>query len=220
MPSQARLTLDANKTDFDRLWELHEKEAGTSGGRKFHVEVLNKSVVILVCAAWEAYCEDIAAEAVAHIVADCTDFSKLSKDLKTAIAKQIRDDKHDHAPWKLAGDGWKSELANNAKQFVGDATFRWNTPKSKQIIELFEKTLGIADISSDWNWPKSSVNQTKKKLDDFVTLRGEIAHRLKPANSVHKKDGTDFFELVSRLADKIDSSVKQLLHKITGKNYW
>ncbi|MFO0916094.1 MAG: HEPN domain-containing protein [Pirellulales bacterium] len=220
MASTARQTLGANKADLDRLWELHEQETGKGAGRRFYVEVLNKSVVVLVCASWEAFCEDIAREAIQHIVDDCADWSKLPDELKTLIAQQLRDDKHDHAPWRLAGDGWKAQLMGNANRFISDTTSRWNTPKSKQVKELFEKTIGISDITADWNWQNSTVKQSSDKLDEFVALRGEIAHRLKPVDSVHKKHGTDFFELISRLADKVDASVRTLLHTVTGKNYW
>ena len=37
-------------------------------GRRYHLEVLNKSAIVLVTSFWEAYCEDIAAEGLAHIV--------------------------------------------------------------------------------------------------------------------------------------------------------
>ncbi len=77
MPSQARQTLDSNRDDLDRLWEIHEQESGTTRGRKYGVEVLNKAAVVLVCAAWEAYCEDIVQEAIHHLVDDCSDFNKL-----------------------------------------------------------------------------------------------------------------------------------------------
>ena len=64
MPSNALNTLDANKSDLDRLWWFHGNVAGNTQGRKYGVEVLNKAVVVFVCAAWEAYCEDILLEAI------------------------------------------------------------------------------------------------------------------------------------------------------------
>jgi hypothetical protein len=220
MPSNARNTLDANRDDLDRLWEIHQQEAGTTRGRKYEVEVINKAAVVLVCAAWEAYCEDIVHEAIQNIVNDCADYNKLPKELKTEIAKRIRDDKHDHAPWLLAGNGWKTVLANNASDILQGMTGRWNTPKSEPVQKLFEKALGITNITSHWHWTKNPVTHTTKKLDDFVTLRGEIAHRQKPKDSVHKNDGTGFYDLVCRLADSVDDEVKKVLYQATGKNYW
>jgi hypothetical protein len=99
-------------------------------------------------------------------------------------------------------------------------TGRWNTPKSEPVQKLFEKALGISDITQNWAWQKNPVGSTTTKLDDFVSLRGEIAHRQKPKNSVHKNDGTGFYDLVCRLADKTDREVRRVLHDATGKYYW
>lgn len=220
MPSNARATLDANQDDLSRLWELHEQEAGNERGRKYGVEVLNKSAVVLVCAAWEAFCEDIITEAITHIASDCDDITKLPNNLKSHISKVIREAKNDHAPWDMAGDGWKSIVQVNAQAAAQRLTGKWNTPKSPQIKELFDKALGIPDITAEWYWQRNTVEMTTSRLDEYVKLRGEIAHRLKPADSVHKSDGTGFYEHVCRLADKIDASVHAMLHSATGKGYW
>jgi hypothetical protein len=220
MPSNARKSLEANSGDLERLWEIHGHEAGSAPGRKYGVEVLNKAAVVLVCAAWEAYCEDIVGEAIDHIAADCSDPSKLPKELRTAIANRIRAEKHDHAPWELAGDGWRKILKANAADVAKKLTGAWNTPKMAQIKELFGNALGIDDITKSWTWHKNTVATTTKALDEYVALRGEIAHRLKPVDSVHKKDGQSFYDHISRLADKIDDDVRGVLLAATGKTYW
>lgn len=140
--------------------------------------------------------------------------------MKTAIAKRIKDDKHDQAPWKLAGDGWKAELNANANDIIERMTGRWNTSKSEPIQKLFAKALGISDITARWTWRQNPLRTTIKKLDDFVTPRGEIAHRQKANDSVHKKDGTGFYDLTCRIADKIDGEVRRVLQEATGKVYW
>jgi hypothetical protein len=220
MPSKARKSLEANSGDLERLWEIHGHEAGTAPGRKYGVEVLNKAAVVLVCAAWEAYCEDIVREAIDHIAADCADPAKLPKELRTTIANRIRAEKHDHAPWELAGDGWRKILKSNAEDVAKKLTGAWNTPKTAQIKELFAKALGIDDITKSWGWHMNPVGTTTKTLDEYVALRGEIAHRLKPANSVHKKHGQWFYDHISRLAGKIDGDVEAMLKAATGKAYW
>src|SRR6266404_6762364 len=64
MPSKAKMTFDQNCADVDRLLEIHADLAGPAPGRKFGVEVLNKSAVVLICAFWEAFVEVIVAEAL------------------------------------------------------------------------------------------------------------------------------------------------------------
>ena len=68
MASKARKAYDANANDIERLLELHMQIGGGAPGRRYGLEVLNKSAVVLVTAFWEAYCEDIAAEGLEHIV--------------------------------------------------------------------------------------------------------------------------------------------------------
>lgn len=220
MPSVARITLDDNCDDLDRLWELHAKEAGKGPGRKFHVEILNKAIVLFVCALWEAYCEDVIKEAMLHIVQDCTDPDKLPETLRKEVAARIHDDKSELAPWKLSADGWRKIVRDNAADAIARLTGNWNTPKSSQVRDLFRKALGIQDITSSWYWQKGSVKANTANLDKWVALRGEIAHRAKTPHSVKKKFGTKFFNLVMLLADKIDHDVSEVLEVATGKKYW
>lgn len=222
MPSKAFQKLSANSDDFDRLWQIHTTEAGSERGRKYGVEVLNKSAVVLVCAAWEAYCEDMVGEAIGHIACDCTDFSLLPKKLKTTVAESLKADAHDHAVWRLAGNGWKTELSSNANAAVSELTGQWNTPKSEPVKKLFAQALGIEDVTKNWTWQGAAgtVAKTTSRLDKFVTLRGEIAHRQKPKDSVRKKHGTDFYRHVCKLADKIDQTVHDVLKKVCKKTYW
>jgi hypothetical protein len=110
MPSQARIAFENNRQDVERLMEIHGDLAGDTPGRKHGVEVLNKSAIVLMCAVWEAYCEDLAAEAVDHLVTNAKDASALPKALRKTIAAELQGDKNELAVWGLAGDGWKAIL--------------------------------------------------------------------------------------------------------------
>ena len=142
MPSQSQKMLKANKDDLDRLMEFHEQEAGAYPGRKRYVEVLNKSAVVLVCAAWEAYCEDIVEEAIEHLVDDCDDCNKLPNILKTTVAKRVREDAHDHAPWNLAGNGWKTEIKTSASGVVDKLTGRWKYTQDSSSCRIIREGSG------------------------------------------------------------------------------
>jgi RiboL-PSP-HEPN len=82
MPSEAQKSLDANLMEIDRLLELHTLVGGPAKGRRRGLEVLNKSAIVLITAYWEAYCEDIAAEALAHIVKHAKSSAVLPNELK------------------------------------------------------------------------------------------------------------------------------------------
>lgn len=62
-PSKSRKAFERNKEDIARLWEIHGEVAGAGPGRKWGVEILNRAAMVFVCAAWEAYVEDVALEA-------------------------------------------------------------------------------------------------------------------------------------------------------------
>jgi hypothetical protein len=220
MPSQARITLDDNKDDLERLWELHEQVAGPTPGRKYNVDVLNRAAVVMVCAAWEAYCEDIVSEAIRIITVDCQNSSLLPPVLRTFIGKKVKTAQNDQSPWDMAGDGWRAVVQVNAADAIKKLTGSWNTPKTAQVNELFKVSLGISEISKKWKWAKNPSTSTEGRLDDFVTLRGEIAHRLKPADSVRKKHGTDFYDFVCRVADIIDTEVHAVIVAATSKSFW
>jgi hypothetical protein len=68
MASKARSAFDQNAADIQRLLDLHQRVGGDSRGRRYGLEVLNKSAIVLITAFWEAYCEDLAAEGLEHIV--------------------------------------------------------------------------------------------------------------------------------------------------------
>src|SRR5687768_16205818 len=75
-----------------------------------------------MCAVWEAYCEDLAAEAVEHLVTNAPDTTALPKVLRKTIASELESDKNDLAVWDLAGEGWKAVLRSR----LADITERRN----------------------------------------------------------------------------------------------
>ena len=215
MSSEARQKLKENKKDIEALWGLHTEKSGATKGRKYGVEVLNKSVIVFVCAAWEAYCEDVLLEAVVHLSNDCTHI-QLPEKVKAIIGEGLQEDKNLKAPWSLAGEGWKTCFQENAEIRVN----KLNTPNPNNLEKLFEQSLGLKGLCETWKWQGCSNTQAKNKLIGFIKLRGAIAHRLKPDKAVHKKSGKEFFSHISIIADFIDETVSDHLTEITGKHYW
>lgn len=217
MPSKARKAFDKNFTDIDRLKELREQEGGTNRGRRHNLEVLNKSAIVLVTAFWEAYCEDIASEGLQHILDHSEKADQLPIGLRKQLAREVKQANNDLEVWQLAGDGWKAYLAARMDKLKDERNRRLNTPKSNQIDELFKNSLGIERISDDWSLStKMKSDGARNRLDEFVTLRGSIAHRGKDAESVTKKMVTDYAELVKKLAAKTGRSVSAHVRKATG----
>ena len=93
--------------------EFHQNESGENKGRRFGLEILNKSAIVLLSAYWEAYCEDIAAEGLNHLVTHLKDPQKLPEALRKVVSKQLKESANNLAVWEIAGAGWK------ARHFLG-----------------------------------------------------------------------------------------------------
>ena len=113
MSTKSRKSFDENCKDVERLLAIHKDIAGHAPGRKYGVEVLNKSAIVLICAFWEAYIEDLADEALDAMVNGVADFNKLPLDLRKRLAKAVKTNPNDLSPWDLAGNGWQTALRNN-----------------------------------------------------------------------------------------------------------
>jgi hypothetical protein len=220
MASSARKAFDKNCADIDQLLDLHKSIAGKGPGRKYQVEVLNKASIVLITSFWEAYCEDIAAEALQFLVKHSPDSSALPKELRKQVAKELRGDLDDLAMWKLSGDGWRPVLEGRLADLQTERNRRLNTPKTAQIDDLFVRAVGIPKMSSRWFWQGMSSSQATTKLDKYVELRGAIAHRGAASTAVRKNQVTDYYELIKRLVGKTGGRVNTEVKKATGKPLW
>jgi len=221
MPNRARKLFDENAKDIERLLKLHEEKGGTSQGRRRGLEVLNKSAIVLITSFWEAYCEDIAAEGLEHIVKHGASPDSLPKEIKQIIAKELKDDSNELSVWSLSGDGWKDILKIRLDRLREQRNRKLNTPKAENIDKFFLQSMGLSSVSSSWRWPKKmTADRARKKLDKYGILRGEIAHRGKAAKSVTKAQVEDYFDFIKRLVSKTGGAVNSHAKKVTGKPLW
>jgi RiboL-PSP-HEPN len=220
MPSQARKSLHANLEDIRRLLELHSLVGGKGVGRRHRLEVLNKSAIVLITAYWEAYCEDIAAEALAHIVKNAKSSAALPNELKKLLAKELKAGLNELEVWKIADSGWKKYLGDRLDLLKERRNWDLNTPKTDQIDKLFLHALGIEKISNSWGWKGMAVAQSSRKLDKYVALRGAIAHRGKGSATVKKSHVSDYFDFVQNLAGRTGGAVNKHVKAITNKRLW
>jgi len=221
MRSKAQEAFDQNAGDIERLLEIHQEEGGTSPGRRYRLEVLNKSAIVLITSFWEAYCEDIAAEGLEHIVKYASSADALPKLIKQIVAKELKADHNELAVWSLSDDGWKQILQVRLQRLQDQRNRRLNTPKTQNIDELFLYALGIPHISSSWKWArKMTVTRAREKLDKYVNLRGEIAHRGTAGQAVTKVQVEDYFNFIKQLAAKTGAAVNLHVKKITGRPLW
>jgi hypothetical protein len=65
-----------------------------------------------------------------------------------------------------------------------------------------------------------TVERARRKLDKYVTLRGEIAHRGTAGASVKKSQVTDYFQFIKKLAANTGGEVNRYVQPLTGKALW
>lgn len=221
MTSQARDSFADHCGDIDRLFEIHTEISGDAPGRRWQeLESLHKAAMVLLTAFWEAFCEDLAAEGLAHLVVNAHEASALPTDLRRLVAKELMKDDHELAIWRVADDGWREVLTSRLERLQAERNRKLNTPKTAQIDELFDKAVGLANISKSWHWTKMTAQRAAEKLDDFIELRGEIAHRGAAAGSVTKDQVKHFYNHVQRLVGATEAHVRQCLEESTGVTPW
>lgn len=205
-----------NMAEVRTLLDIHLSVGGDGPGRRVGIEVLNKSAVVLVVACWEAFVEDLSNNALKFMIENATSHTVFPQDVLERVASKNTG----VSAWNLAGDGWKTALTNNYKEVIAKTTGMLNTPKTAQVDELFSKSIGLHKLSSSWRWGGRTAPAASKALDELITLRGSIAHRVKSSQAVRKVDGKNAVELVSRLAAKSTNHVREYVHKRVGKYPW
>jgi RiboL-PSP-HEPN len=215
MPTSARTSFEANAADVGYLLDVHALLGGTEPGRRdAALQVLNRSGIVLVSAIWEAYVEDLAAEALRHMVGHAGSPDDLPASLRRGVASELKKDPHHESPWRLAGDGWRPVLIDRLTDLQEARNRTLNTPKAEPVDSLYEEAIGVGRLSDAWYWSGMSADQARAKLDEFVALRGDIAHR--GVAAVRKKRVTDFLNHVTRLVGKTDASVNAFVRSACG----
>ena len=164
MPSDAFATFDYNVVDVDRLIANHAALSGTRAGRR-GLGHITRSAVVMLCAAWELYVEQVLVECATHLAQRALP-TDLPTDVQASLSDYVKTHKHQLKPLHLSGDGWRTVYIDS----VREQAQRLNTPKSVRVDPLFLEHLGAPSLSTHW-----TIGATA--LDSFVTVRGEIAHR-------------------------------------------
>jgi hypothetical protein len=176
MPSKAYSTFNWNITDVQRLINNYNTLNSTIGSRgRRALDHLTRSGVLLLAGAWEVYIEDLVKESATHL-SKITDPSKLPSNVKKTINNYVRKHDDESKPFSLIGDGWRNIYL---EEIVVPAVGKINTPKSYIVDKLFSSYLGIENISNNWN--------NKDCIDDFISFRGNIAHRVKAEKNEYVK---------------------------------
>lgn len=187
--------------DVNTLMQFHEVHGGRGPGRRdARLQALNKSAIVLLCAAWETYIESVLTEAAERSIANAEAPDQLIDSISRLVAKGLKKAEREDAWHELAGEGWKG-LARAA---VASAIGVLNTPKTAQVKGLFRLILEINDIDASWTWQKTDAQKAGERLDEFVGLRGGIAHGDRAVDPVLKRSVVAAVDLITRLVGKVE----------------
>ncbi len=213
-------TLLDNLKEVERLLEIHTEVSGSDVGAKHEVEVLNKSGIVLLVACWEAFIEDLAESSFELLLRRAKEPTFFPIKVLNIVSKKLRDDKDERRIWDLAGEGWKTVLCNHQNSVIKRYIGTFNTPKPKQIDELFDSLIGLSKISKKWSWHKCKPAQARQRLERLIILRGEIAHRVSVTHSVRKSKVIQATAFIGRLAIASHNAVNASLSSRLGHNPW
>jgi len=202
MPSSADASFRRALTDVNNLMVFHENEGGNAPGRRSaDLGSLNKSAIVLLCAAWESYVEFVIRECAVRNIDAAMAPSDMLKPLRKLVSSHLRSDK-DESTWeRTAGEGWR----DLTKSCVHSIVSILNTPKTVQVFSLMKEVLGVSDLDGTWSWHKNPLGKPARRLNAFVALRGSIAHGEVLPNNVKKKQVTEAKDLLSRLVEKVET---------------
>lgn len=211
MPSKSRKVFrDKLLPDVVSLIEAHRKLNPSGRGRRA-LGYVTRSGILMLCAAWEVYVEDVLIEGLEHTVNRCGKVENLPARVKGKICQVIKSDKHDFALLKLAGDGWKNEIALSCKRDCESL----NTPKFGQVSTLLGDWLGVDDKELLKSWRHS-----KEALNEFVMLRGEIAHRGADAQYVQISTLREYKEKIDEFVLDTDRFLSNHIKSVCGVRPW
>lgn len=116
----------------------------------------------------------------------------------------------------IKGRNWISGVLKKHKK---DLIHVFNTPRSKNINELYLATIGLTNLSNSWRWRGMTTSQSQSRLGNYIDKRGAIAHRTKTSQSISRKDSEEYLELIKILVNKTERHVQSYVKRITGMNF-
>jgi hypothetical protein len=193
-------------TDVDRIIESHDSLSTGKKG-KHGLGHLTRGGVILLCAAWELYVEKLAQESLQKILERAGSPKRLPKETQKFLARQVKKNKHELYSLELAGDGWKNTLKVECERQIN----AFNTPKAGPIEVLLRELVGLEIRSQVWQTSDTD------RIDEFVKLRGEIAHNGSDANYVRIQDLKSNRAEIARIAIQLDNQTASYISELFPK---
>ena len=200
MPSKSYIDFLELLHDVELLRLTHIHYSKGLKGKK-NLGYLTRSAIIMLCAAWERYNENLLLETIDIILQTNIVAQNLPKHTKQYLSEKVKENKNNIYPIELADNGWK----NLWKGYAINETNLLNTPNSENLNKLFKRFMGIDNYTEMWH--NNSIN----KINDFIKVRGEIAHNGSKSKYVRFNILLKNIDTIIENAIQIDYSLSQHL---------
>jgi hypothetical protein len=203
MPSAAYTTFQAMRKDVVDLISAHYVFEHERSESKDTLGYFIRSAMVMLCAAWERYNEDLLIESIDIANAHVSSASALPEEVQKTISGRVKRDKNELSPMWMADNGWKGIW----RTFAKGETDALNTPNRENLNALFLSYFGLLEYSRFW------TDDGRKKVTKFVGDRGEIAHNGNRARHIEIDELREYQDMIvscvieidSRMADELES---------------
>jgi len=131
----------------------------------------------------------------------------------TAWETYVEDRLTEVAVEKLKGIG-DPHIAGYVQGRLIDEISRLHNPTSAKTIQLFKDFAGV-DLSNAWTWNHMDALSARKRLDDYIKLRGDVVHRSRksqpgptPPHPVNKDDLLKAIRFLKELVNATDKALR------------
>ena len=214
MPSAANIAFSENSKDVLELWSI--RQGLTPPGLARKASVVNRTAVIFITACWESYIEDLAFEAFEFLLTNAATSAAIPIKVRTLATKSIFAQKDASKVWDIADSGWRTLLVAHKADIKTNWLGNFNTPKTPQVNGLYNELLGIGRLSDKWYWAGMSAKNAGDKLDEYISIRGDIVHRLTHAETVYKHWGKDYLGHISKIVKCCEVAVSEHIRQAVG----
>lgn len=209
MPSKAYGVFQKNLEQVDRLRQTYDNELSRNSGRgKKSLDHITRSGVVFLCSSFEVYFEMVLEECCMILARTVQTPNELPNQVKKTISKHVKENNHELSPVIFASD-WKKYYLDMVRFDIA----KLNTPKLEKIKGLISKYLGLNDIIDKTVYPFAGI-------DDIVSERGEIAHKIYGRGYVTRGKLLEYQDTIRDAVKELDMVLHRELPKIIHKRPW
>ena len=230
MRSKSHNSLHKRLQDLAQLYAAHTARAGTSAGRKYGVDALNRAGLVLLSAHLEGFIEDLVKETIDVIIANSVPMKLLPLRLRAVqvekdLVEPISGDNYVRTNARISKVGpiiaqfWTDIQPSTTSNLSAQPIIKvMNNPGTNLINRMFWY-FDIDQVMDRISWKKASNKTVKDNINKLVGKRNEIAHGAIEIN-VTKSEVKKYEKYVNGVAASLDSHMKQFLKLLIGKDPW